>query len=225
MKDNYIVATFYIVQIIAVCISTYYAIRLLRLKNVQINLKFFAFYPILTISIAIPSIIHDFAIKDLRSIKNVLENVTLLLHISLIGYFVYTCLNRRLLRRIYFIVLSSFQLIVIIYLSSIDLTKKNFFAFAITNFGLIILTLFYFIEIFINPPILKLIEEPHFWIVTGVFFSMSLSIPFFATYKVIMGRNGEFIQTLVGASVALSFIIMHLFFVKGFKCSIKNHNK
>jgi len=54
---------------------------------------------------------------------------------------------------------------------------------------------------------------------------MSLSIPFFATYKVIMGRNGEFIQTLVGASVALSFIIMHLFFVKGFKCSIKNHNK
>lgn len=224
MKGNFIIATFYIGQIIAVCISAYYAIKLLRLKNAQSNLKFFAFYPILAISIGIPNIINDFAIKNLRLFCNVLQNVTLLLHISLIGYFIYSCLNRKLLRQSFFIVLSIFQVILLIYLSSIDITRKSFFAFAITNFGLIILTLFYFFEIFINPPILKLTEEPHFWIVTGVFFSMCLSMPFFATYKVILQEYVEFVQTLVASSIALSFIIMHLFFVKGFKCSIKNQN-
>lgn len=217
-----IIITFYIGQIAAACITTYYAFKVLRLKYIPINIKFFALYPILALSIGIPNILNDFSIKNLKHFVGVLNNVTLLLHISLIGFFIFSCLKRKEIKRLYLFVLIGFQLIVVFYLISVNLSSQNFIAFAITNFGLIVLTLFYFFEIFINPPILKLKEEPSFWIITGVFFSTCLNMPFYATYKVILDNNDVFIKSLVGVLVSLSYIIMFLFFVKGFKCSIKN---
>lgn len=224
MDATTFIKTIFFGQIIVACFSTYFAIKVLRRQSIPENIRFFALYPILSLIIGVPNIIHDYYLKSLKPFCNVLNNLTLIIHISLIGYFIYSVLKSKELKRIYIVLLSTFQLIIVWYLSSIDVFKTSYTAYGVTNFCIIIATLFYYFEVFVNPPVVKLTDEPSFWIISGVFFGMCLNMPFTATSNIILHENNDTIKMIMGAFLVLSFTLMHSFFVKGLKCTIRQHN-
>lgn len=107
------------------------------------------------------------------------------------------------------------------FLIASDLTKKNTFIFGVTNFGLIIFCIVYYHQLFNNLPTLNLLLEPSFWIITGVFFCMSIQIPVLLTidylrYKILINN-----YYLLHSLISFCYTIMHLFFIKAYLCATR----
>jgi len=114
-----------------------------------------------------------------------------------------------------------FLVLLFFLLSVYDIKQDNTLAFGITNFGLMVFSLLYYFSLLNNTtPIINLLKEPSFWIITGVFFSMSLHIPVLFSMGYLHDKislaNFRF---LMSASM-VCYGIMHLFFIKAYLCAI-----
>ena len=102
-----------------------------------------------------------------------------------------------------------------------DVKNNSAFSFAFTNFGLVFFCISYYYQLFKNSPTINLLKEPAFWIITGIFFGMSIIIPLtlIGGYLVnTIPRNIFLPLTLI---TLLGYGIMHIFFIKGILCSFQ----
>jgi hypothetical protein len=86
----------------------------------------------------------------------------------------------------------------------------------IENIFIVIPVLLYYISLFNRPYIKNLSGDPIFLVMTGILFCMVLSIPVFAFQNIIMDNNRQVYLYLYIIN-SISYIIMHLFFIKAFK--------
>lgn len=180
-------------------------------------MKGFYWYPTVGLLCAIPSYIesHFFPIKH----SQYLINFSLLFHFCFLGNFILKVLPKR---NVYIIIFFYLQLIIIsTMLLSSDWKFLANKAFAITNFSLALLSLVYFFQILKQTDLLNLLEEPSFWIISGIFLGMGFESPLSAvidylTDNTLILQHKHFFRLIVA-----SYIIMHLFFIKAYLCSIK----
>ena len=94
-------------------------------------------------------------------------------------------------------------------------------SFSIANTCLASLCIIYYFELFRQTQILNLFEEPSFWLVTGIFLTMTVIVPldFLESVESPLLRD----EILKGIHSIGSFVygIMHLFFIKSYICSVK----
>lgn len=148
-----------------------------------------------------------------------LLNFSLLFHFLFLGSFIFKVLPKR---GLFFIIILLILLLFIAYI--LFFSDWNFLvnkAFAVTNFSLTVLCLVYYFQILKLEVPFSLINEPSFWIITGIFIGMGSSSPLSAIIDYLAydssGLKHQFFYKLVAAS----YTIMHLFFIKGYLCSIK----
>ncbi len=214
--------TFYILydlSVLTVFITLYYSFKIIKNKSVPNYMKGFYWYPIVSLIVMIP---HFGATHFLVFIPFtiVLNNLSLLFHFSFLSFFVFRAVGNKkhhLAQTTVFL----FFLLLLIYFIFSELLKQGNPAFSISCLGLTIFCVYYYYELFRKPPILNLRKEAAFWIVTGIFFSMSFETPILAAISYLEKRISYFYFMVFIELTIVCQITMYLFFIKALKCIIQ----
>ena len=181
----------------------------------------FYWYPTIGLVITLPGFFIENYFRNFKMYYSILNNVSLIFHYSFLSMFIIRVMpNRKVdnfLKIVFYIFLSI--LLFLLYKERID--KQNTFAFATANLGLTIFCVIYYYRLFNNLPVFNLKKEPSFWIITGIFFCMGSNIPLI-TVSNYLYQNISITNSRVVNSIAIfCYIIMHLFFIKAFICSVR----
>lgn len=96
--------------------------------------------------------------------------------------------------------------------------------YSLGSFLIIILCIYYFLEIFRLPKSVKLLREPAFWICTGLLFFNCCSFPFLGLANFLQNMPAVLINNLSSILTILN-IFMYILFTIGFLCRLKQAKK
>lgn len=126
---------------------------------------------------------------------------------------------KRILRILFviFSVASGFILIYDTYLVGAPKWSSIFFLYNIEAISLLILCIFYYVEIFRRTPILNLLQEPSFWVVTGLSFVMISTLPFSLLSDYIINSDKPLFYNLFSLFY-IFYSLLFLMIVRGHLC-------
>ena len=180
----------------------------------------FYWYPLVGMLVLIPVFIDINITKRLYAIKNIVINTSILFHYIFLSLFIIKLIvnksNQKILRIAFIILL----VLLIVSLYNDFFKRASIIAYIIANFGLIIFCLIYYYRLFNDLPNMNLIKEPSFWIITGVFFTMSIHIPILASMSVLKNKISSSNYYLLSSVTTFCYSIMYLFFCKAILCII-----
>jgi len=90
--------------------------------------------------------------------------------------------------------------------------------FYIQSLIIIIPCFIYLYQLFLNPPILNLLEEPSFWFNSGLLIYFTLTLPL---YFIVNYFNKNPMYQLIDFININGYIIIYIFLIKGYKCNPK----
>jgi len=88
-----------------------------------------------------------------------------------------------------------------------------------------IFCIFFFYKLFKNMFYQNILKEPAFWIVSGLFLHSTLSFPFFGLNSYIRSQFSLSVSFSLSAISNMFIIIMHLFFLKAYLCTIRVYSQ
>ncbi len=103
-----------------------------------------------------------------------------------------------------------------------DYLSNSHHTYVLANGLLFIYTLFYFGKLFKINPAIHLISQPSFWIITGIFIGMGIILPFYIFHEFIVERVSNNVFNILALIGGAGYAIMHLFFIKGFTCTLNS---
>ncbi len=204
-------------QCIIILISFLVSLKLIKNENAPKYMEGFYLYPTVGLLCAIPSYLesHYFPIKY----SQYLLNFSLIFHFYFLGNFIFKILPRQ---NLFFKTCFYLQLIIIfIFLFYADWKFLANKAFAITNLSLALLSFLYFFQVLRENQIGYLLKEPSFWVVSGIFIGMGLESPLSAVIDYLTDNTLILQHKYFFRLIVMSYIIMHLFFIKAYLCSIR----
>ncbi len=181
----------------------------------------FFLYPLVAIIVFSPSFFAIFISKSFYQFGHILNNLSLIFHFSFLSFFIFRAMSMGKNNNYFYLIFGIFISFIFVLLFNGTLKKLNGPAFATTNFGLAVFCIIYYYRLFDNLPIVNLRREPAFWIITGIFFCMSLNIPMFAFYNYLKSRISSNNLMLLKSIGAFGYTLMHVFFIKAYLCSIR----
>ena len=208
----------YYSQLFAIVTSFIFSLTLLKNKKIPKYLKNFFWYPTIGVVVILPEI---FDLNFNASEIFIINNLSILFHYSFLSLFIIRIIpqNRKWWYLKYIFI--TFFIAIIIYLFCNDLSKPQHLAFAISNFGLTIFCILYYFYLFNSSPTLNLLNEPSFWIVTGIFFSMTLIVPITSVIEYLCYKPTKKTYMIFANMLMFCYTIMHVFFIKAFLCTIQ----
>ena len=102
-----------------------------------------------------------------------------------------------------------------IFLTGLPQLKSTYLLYNLQAISLLIPCIFYYIEIFRLKPTLNLLEEPSFWVVTGVSFFMITTFPFSLAVDYLHGISENLARSF--------FTLFYIFYTLLFLMIIKGH--
>jgi hypothetical protein len=181
--------------------------------------KFLFIFIFVGLLISLNSIIN-ILIKPLgNQILPITERLLLLVQFFLVAKLYKELLKKSLLKKtinnlFYLSILVQITLVSIsIFMSVPSYTKIG------TNAFLILFSVFYYRDLLTNKPKLIILKSSTFWLVTGIFFSFSISFPVYALIPFLSkfpDYNNIKYQLFSISNIAL--IVMYLFFIKSYLC-------
>lgn len=193
-----------------------------RFKGIDKKIKWLFLYSSVAFVFSIPAfviIIQNFKLPPLFIYIN---NLSLLFHFLFFSTFIFYQLRSKINQKIV-LVLIAISLLGIFYLLITENTSTfNYHAFAISSLSLVAISVFYYIELFTYPPVLNLLKEPVFWLVTGVFVSMGLNLPYNATKNFKIISTTSYLSSLFIIIGHFGYSVLHIFLIKTYICAIQN---
>lgn len=109
----------------------------------------------------------------------------------------------------------------LLFFSKVD--KSNLHIVALSAICKTIFCIFFFYKLFKNLYYQNILKEPAFWIVSGLIFCSCLSLPFYGLNSYIKLQFPPLIASNIFSVSNMLIIIMHLFFIKAYICTIRVH--
>lgn len=210
--------TIYYFQVIVIFISLLFSFRIIKNKNTPEYFSNFYWYSIVSLVNILPQLILYMFFKTFREQVSVIHNLSILFHFCFLSIFIIRVIyNERNLKYLVSVFIF-FLALIILALSYNNLQKFLPLAFTISNFGLVIFSIFYYYELFKNIPSKDLKKTPSFWVVTGIFFCMGAFLPVSGTVDYLRGKVSDLIILSLYNVMIFCYIIMHLFFIKAYLC-------
>ena len=170
----------YNIQSLCIFLSFIVSLRLVKNDKIPDYMKGFFWYPTIgTIVMGFGFVGNNFFI-NLEIFGKIINNISLLFHFSFLSIFIIRTMRGTIHNRFLKLLFVVFFCLILFSLSIYNIKEMNKPGFAIANFGLSIFCVIYYYQLFNNIPTLHLRKEPSFWIITGIFFCMSLHVPIFA---------------------------------------------
>ncbi len=211
--------TIFNIQAICIFSSFLISLRLVKNNNIPRYLTGFFWYPTIAFLTIIPAFFTLNYSLGLFSLSKILNNISIVFHFVLLSIFILRAMPGEVNKKFIVTLIIVFLILILYFLAISDLTKRNTFIFGVTNFGLILFCVIYYYQLFNNIPTLNLLLEPSFWIVTGVFFCMSIQIPITLTIDYLKERIQLNNYYLLYSLISFCYTIMHLFFIKAYLCA------
>lgn len=206
-------------QALCMVLSFILSLRLIRNSEIPYYMRGFYWYTLVGVIVLIPNFYDLNISKIFYPVTVIMINASILFHYLFLSLFIIKLIknksNSNLLRIIFWTIL----LILMFTLNKENLTKNNNLGYSVSNFGLIIFCILYYYKLFISLPSINLKKEPSFWIVTGVFFTMSVHIPIQAALGFLRYNISYSNYILLHGIIAFCYSIMHLFLIKAFLCA------
>lgn len=212
---------------IALLISCLISLLFIKVERKPSYLNYFFIYPTLAffflLNKSLASNVNSY--QDIISMDyiQITYNFSFILHFYLLGLIIKRNIETIYSKKVLDILFYVFIILITFSIFTKDLRLKNGIAYGITNSCLIIFCLIYYFSLFKSPPTLILLHSPAFWIINGIFFGMITTIPINFSGDIFLKIGShENIQILKNFGY-LSYITMHLFFIKGYLCTIRPH--
>ncbi len=109
----------------------------------------------------------------------------------------------------------------LLFFTNVD--KRNVHIIALTSICKTIFCIFFYYKLFKNLSYKNILSEPSFWIVTGLIFYSCLSLPFYGLSSYIKMQFSPLVSNNIFSISNMLIIIMHLFFIKAYLCTIRVH--
>ena len=219
---------FYTNPLLLICtiISFYISIR--QGKKFQ-HLRFFSFYfgsyiiLTLVVYIGIATLYHTAKYKLYLTVENCLDFTVSLIELLIFSYFLFFILKHSFIRK-FIILFTSIIIFFFIYLLIVDfvnyhtLKSRTLQKLYITeSLFLLFPCIGYCIELFRYPPVSNLLNEPSFWVITGIFFFIVCTLP--TTILSIYLRNLNYaIYLHFYAITNVCYILLFIMICKAFLC-------
>ncbi len=107
----------------------------------------------------------------------------------------------------------------LLFLSTVG--TNNLHIVALTAICKTVFCIFFFYKLFKNLFYQNILKEPAFWIVTGLIFYSTLSLPFYGLNSYLRSQFSPLVSSTSLAVSNMLIIIMHLFFIKAYLCTIR----
>lgn len=222
---DFILNTTHILFILAINIFSLFII--FSKRSVPLYMKLFVWYPIVGIVLIVLTLVFQFEIIYILNKKHVLfaiYNLSLIFHFIFLSLFIilqYPSKKFKAFIIIFYLTILFFLLK--IYLQNSIFLKPLHSPIPISCFGLIVFCSIYFYQILTihlnNYSDLK--KQPIFWIVSGVFVSMGFLFPLPITVKYLQLKGLYFSSFIPHVTSYFSFILLHLFFLKAYICTLR----
>lgn len=165
------------------------------------------------------SIFHMYSIK----LFFIIQSLLFLLDFLFWSVFFFKILNQKsdlLLIKI----LSAIVFLIAFYLLFVSkVSNQNLHIVALGAICKTIFCVIYFNRLFKYLFYQNILSEPSFWIVTGVILYACLSLPFYGLNSYIKLQFPPDISSTIFSISNILIIIMHLFFIKAYVCTIRLH--
>ncbi len=183
-------------------------------------MKYFYWYPTVGVIVLIPHFITFYFFRQGYYVANISNNIALIFHYIFLSRFIINAHPNK--KRVFLSknVFYSFLIFTLYFIIAASTRKINTSAFAMANFGLAIICVIYYHQLFNNIPVIDIKRDASFWIITGVFFCMSLQVPMFGMIEYLRGKVPLSNFQLFSSISPLSYTIMHLFFIKAYLCAL-----
>jgi len=103
-------------------------------------------------------------------------------------------------------------------------TYEDWMIFSVSSdVGLLIFSGFYYYKLFSDTSPINIFVDSSFWAVTGIFVCKCFSLPmvaFYSFFQTNMALDATTVKNVFSIG-AIGYIIMHLFFIKAFLCSVR----
>jgi hypothetical protein len=209
---------FYDLQCFGIMLSFLFSLRLVNKKVSPTYMKLFKWYSIIGAAVMIPTVLDLHFFK--KGYTYYIINFSLLFHYLFLAYFIFKLVIKEKIGIFLTLIFFSILIFILYLLFSSKLSDQNFQAFTIANLGVVIFCIFYYFKLFQDRPVLDLLNEPSYWIITGIFFCMCISIPIsgiigYMKTTIPLDINWVFLYHIT----TLSYFIMHMFFIKAYLCT------
>lgn len=152
-------------------------------------------------------------------VYNTLNRLSLVFHYAFISIFICNVLKSRG-SIVTEVILSIFFLVVTIILVTVDIINNSKISYPIVNMIVFVFCINYYFRICMKPSSIRLINDPSFWVVSGVFLCMGMTIPIHLFNKFLAENLMKSYYTQVMLTGAIGYSLMHISFVKALTCKM-----
>ena len=208
---------------IMIIISFIFALSISKISNNRAYLKYFFIYPLIGIILSINTILNKIFHLYTSSVNFSLQNILLLCDLTF-WLFVFSDVfyNKEALLKLRILFFITFCGAIFYYFFN-PIDKPNLHIVSIFNICKTLFCIYYYFDLFRKAPDQKIKSEPSFWIVTGLLFYSCLSVPFYALNDYLRSQFPLTISDNLFAVSNIMIIIMHLFFIKAYICTLRLH--
>jgi len=186
-------------------------------------MKKFFLYPLIALLISINSICGPLLLLYPINLYFTIQN-----YLFLVDLFFWYCFFSVILNdkkddnkiKILFII-TFFVALYLLFFNNVD--KRNLHIGALSAICKTVFCIFFFYKLFKNLYYQNILKEPLFWIVTGLIFNSSLSLPFYGLNSYIKSQFPSLVSSNIFSVSNMLIIIMHLFFMKAYLCTTQVH--
>lgn len=196
-----------------------FAIRTVKKNSIVAYMKGFYWYSVVAMASAFVGIFVLFNTGVTLEKFTMANKLSFVFHYIFLSTFICRVLKNKTTKRVY-IFIFFFFLAIILYatISTLYVTKSLTVNYT-TNFFLIVFCLFYYYDLFDGVPKQNLFHEPAFWIVSGLFLCLTITVPLNTVRSFIEANSSGHINLYLGSIASFSYGLMHLFFIKAYLCS------
>ncbi len=193
------------------------AIKIRTNEKVIPMMRIFYWYPLIGIFVTF-FILFQYYNKVFSNVAFCINLCSLLFHYLFLSYFILNSVYRRR----YFKTIIWILFVFISVLISSSILNKHFDSIAFTNSCLFFFSLFYFFSIYKGDISGQLLNNPIFYVCSGVLIGTGLIVPaaIMFKYSIVLDLGYDLRKFVIEVSL-FGYIIMNLFFIKALLCSNK----
>ena len=186
-------------------------------------MKGFYFYSLIALLTSINTILGSLFLLYSSKLFYIIQSILSLSNLVFWTLFFLILLKDRIYSRIIYFLFICTLLLAVYLLNMSYINKPNLQIRALINMCQTIYCIFFYHNLFKNITYQNILLEPSFWIVAGLIFFSCLSLPIYALNSYIKQEFPLIISANIFSISNMLIIIMHLFFIKAYLCTIRLH--
>jgi len=209
-------------QDICMILSLFFSFRLINNRKVISYMRYFYWYSVVGGAIVLISYTSkNLGLPGEKGLQEI-RNYSILFHFTFLSMFILSLVRYRKGFKILLSIYCMLILLILFYVVTYRGNTLNSASYPIANLGLTFYCIVYYYFLFKDAPKINLQKNPAFWVISGIFLGMSVTIPIHSLHEYFRKENYVDLENRKAlASIAyFSYGVFHLFLVKAYSCAV-----